>query len=211
MTEEEQPTRRGAVWREILILLGVAAVVAILVRAFLFQTFWIPSGSMENTLEINDRVLANKLVYDLRDPERGEIVVFHAPPEWRATAAGEAFIKRVIAVGGDTIACCDTEGRLIINDHPLDEPYLFQNNGVADAAATTAFEVVVPQGRLWVMGDHRSWSGDSADQYEASDGDAVVATISEDDLIGRAFVRFWPIDRAGALSVPQEFDAVPDG
>lgn len=189
--------------------MGVAAVVAIVVRAFLLQTFWIPSGSMENTLEINDRVVANKIVYNLRDPERGEIVVFQPPAQWRS-AAGEAFIKRIIGVGGDTIVCCDEQDRLVINGLPLDEPYLYQNDGVVDAAADTEFEVVVPEGRLWVMGDHRSWSGDSLDQYRAADGDLMVATISEDDLIGRAFVRFWPVGRAALLPVPEEYDAVPD-
>jgi signal peptidase I len=206
---DEQPTRRGAFWREILILVGVAAVVAILVRAFLLQTFWIPSGSMESTLEINDRVLANKIVYQLREPARGEIVVFRAPPQWRAAPGGEAYIKRIIAVGGDSIECCDQEGRLIVNGHPLDEPYLFDANGTPEAASTE-FVAMVPEGRLWMMGDHRNWSGDSVDHYLASDGDVMVATISEDDVIGRAFVRFWPVGRAGSLSVPEEFDAVPD-
>jgi signal peptidase I len=206
---DEQPTRRGAFWREILILVGVAAVVAILVRAFLLQTFWIPSGSMESTLEINDRVLANKIVYQFREPDRGEIVVFQAPPQWRAAPGGEAYIKRIIAVGGDSIECCDSEGRLIVNGHPLDEPYLYDANGVPEAASTE-FTVVVPDGRLWMMGDHRSWSGDSVDHYLASDGDVVVATISQDDVIGRAFVRFWPLGRAGSLSVPEEYDSVPD-
>ncbi len=209
MIDDEQPTRRGAFWRELLILVGVAAVVAILVRAFLLQTFWIPSGSMEHTLEIDDRVLANKVVYDLREPERGEIVVFEAPARW-APPGGEAFIKRIIGVGGDEIVCCDEQGRLVINGRSLEEPYLYQNNGVRDAAAATEFEVVVPEGRLWVMGDHRSWSGDSLEHYQASDGDVRAATISEGSLIGRAFVRFWPVTRMDTLPVPEVYDAVPD-
>jgi signal peptidase I len=207
---DEQQTRKGSLWRELPILLGVAIVVAILVRAFVLQTFYIPSGSMQNTLEVYDRVLANKLVYHFREPARGEIVVFEAPPEWRSNPTDKDFIKRIIAVGGDTIACCDPDGRLLVNGHPLDEPYLFLFNGVADAAAPVEFEAVVPPGRLWVLGDHRSWSGDSMGHFQSTDGDLEIATIRVDDVVGRAFVRFWPISRAGSLSVPEVFDAVPD-
>jgi signal peptidase I len=209
VNDEPRP-RPGPFWRELLILLGVAIVVAVLVRAFVLQTFYIPSASMQHTLDINDRVLANKLVYRFREPARGEIVVFRAPPEWRSNPAGEDFIKRIIGVGGDRIACCDPAGRLTVNGHPLDEPYLFSRNGVSDPAAPTEFEAVVPEGRLWVLGDHRSWSGDSMDHYQTSNGELAVATISRDAVIGRAFVRFWPVDRAGWLSVPDGFGTVPD-
>jgi signal peptidase I len=207
---DEQQTRRGSFWRELPILLGVAIVVAVLVRAFVLQTFYIPSASMQHTLEINDRVLANKLVYEFREPARGEIVVFRAPRQWRSGPDGEDFIKRVIGVGGDTIACCDPQGRLFVNGHPLDEPYLFTFDGVADAAAPAEFEVVVPDGRLWVLGDHRSWSGDSMGHYQSSDGDLELATIRVDEVVGRAFVRFWPVGRAGWLTIPEVFDDVPD-
>jgi signal peptidase I len=201
---------RGPLWREIVILLGVAVVVAVLVRTLLLQTFYIPSESMQPTLEVYDRVLVNKLVYRFREPDRGEVVVFEAPLEWRSNPSEKDFIKRVIAVGGDTVACCAPGNRLIINGQPLDEPYLFRDaNGVPDPAAPMEFEVVVPEGRLWVLGDHRSWSGDSMDHYRTS-GDVDAATISVDSVIGRAFLRYWPLDRIGWLSVPDEFDAVPD-
>jgi signal peptidase I len=209
-TEEQPPRqRKSSFWRELPILLGVAIVVAILVRAFVIQTFYIPSGSMQNTLEINDRVLVNKVVYHLREPERGEIVVFKAPPQW--SASEEDFIKRVIAVGGDRVVCCDEQQRLVINGHSLDEPYLYSHNGVTDAAAVPEFDMVVPEGRLWVLGDHRSSSGDSMDHYQRSGGDAMVATISEDAVVGRAFVLFWPVGRATWLSVPDSFAPVPPG
>ena len=105
---DEQTAKRAAVfWRELPILLGVAILVAFMVRAFVLQTFYIPSESMEHTLNINDRVLVNKLVYDFRDPHRGEIVVFKAPEEWRSDPDEEDFIKRVIGVGGDHVVCCD--------------------------------------------------------------------------------------------------------
>jgi signal peptidase I len=207
---EQEPARRGSFWRELPVLLGIAIAVAILVRLFLLQTFYIPSGSMEHTLELYDRVLVNKAVYHFRDPGRGEIVVFEAPEEWRTNLDDKDFIKRVIAVGGDTLACCDPEGRLLLNGQPLDEPYLYSQDGVTDPAAPTEFELVVPEGRLWMLGDHRSSSGDSMDHYLATDGDMVRATISVDDVIGRAFLRYWPVGRVGGLGVPDGFDAVPD-
>jgi signal peptidase I len=209
-TDQPQPKRRGSFWRELPILLGVAIVVAIVVRAFVLQTFYIPSESMQNTLEINDRVLVNKVIYHLRDPHRGEIVVFRAPADWRSNPEDKDFIKRVIAVGGDHVACCDEQQRLIINGVSLEEPYLYSQNGVSDDAAGPAFEVVVPEGRLWVLGDHRSSSGDSMDHYQRSGGDIMAATITVDSVIGRAFVLFWPPSRATWLSVPGSFDAVPD-
>jgi signal peptidase I len=200
--------RRSSFWRELPILLGVAILVAVLVRAFVLQTFYIPSPSMEHTLDIYDRVLVNKLVYDFRSPKRGEIVVFEAPPDWRSNPDGEDFIKRVIGVGGDRIVCCDPQQRLIINGHPLDEPYIFSEGGTTDLAADESFDITVPKDRLWMMGDHRSASGDSLEHYERT-RDLNIATIPEDAVIGRAFVVFWPVGRAKWLSVPDPFDSVP--
>lgn len=210
MTEQQQ-TRRGSFWRELPILLGIAIVVAILVRAFLLQTFYIPSPSMQNTLDLNDRVLVNKVVYHFRSPERGEIVVFRVePPQWTGVPDGEDFIKRVIAVGGDHIECCDAQQRLLINGEPLDEPYLYSRDGVADQASPIEFETEIPEGRLWVMGDHRSASGDSLQHFRSTGGDAHAATIAEDAVVGRAFVLFWPLGRATWLSVPGSYDSIPD-
>jgi signal peptidase I len=201
--------RRGSFWRELPILLGVAIVVAIVVRAFVLQTFYIPSPSMEHTLDINDRVLVNKLVYDFRSPHRGEVLVFEAPRDWSSSTEGEDFIKRVIGVGGDHVVCCDDKGRIKINDRPLDEKYLYSQDGVSDPPAEEPFDVTVPKGRLWVMGDHRSASGDSLEHYERS-RDINESTISEGAVVGRAFVVFWPVGRAKWLSVPGTFDGVPD-
>src|SRR5262245_41505386 len=99
---------------------------------------------MEHTLNINDRVLVNKLVYDFRSPKRGEILVFRAPADWRSDPRGEDFIKRVIGVGGDRVACCDAQGRLQINGFSLDEPYIFSQDGVSDPAGKP-FDIVVPK------------------------------------------------------------------
>ena len=210
MIDEQTEKRRGSFWRELPILLGVAILVAVLVRAFVLQTFYIPSPSMEHTLDVLDRVLVNKLVYDFRDPRRGEIVVFKAPQDWQSGTEGEDFIKRIIGVGGDHVVCCDTNQHLIINGHSLNEPYIYADgDGTRDPAADEAFNITVPSGRLWVMGDHRAASGDSLEHWEQTQ-DITEATIDSDAIVGRAFTIFWPVNRASWLSVPSQFDAIPD-
>jgi signal peptidase I len=207
--DEQTDKPRSSFWKELPILLGVAILVAVLVRAFVLQTFFIPSPSMENTLKIDDRVLVNKLVYDFRSPHRGEVVVFKAPLDWSGNPEGEDFIKRVIGVGGDHVVCCDHSGaqdRLIINGKPIDEPFIFPGNRPADQD----FDITVPKGRLWVMGDHREASGDSLEHWQQSGEDINEATIPEDQVIGRAFTIFWPVDRARWLSVPKQFDGIPN-
>lgn len=207
MIDEQTQKPRSSFWRELPILLGVAVLVAVLVRTFVLQTFFIPSPSMEHTLNIDDRVLVNKLVYDFRSPERGEIVVFRAPTRWSGKPAGEDYIKRVIGVSGDRVRCCDAEGRITINGTSLDEPYIYAEDGRRDPAADEQFEVVVPAGRLWMMGDHRSESGDSLEHWELTN-DIDQATVPENAVVGRAFTIFWPVDRAGWLLVPAPFETV---
>src|SRR3954471_21061721 len=176
--------KRGSFLRELPFLILIALVLALLIKTFLVQAFFIPSGSMEDTLHVGDRVLVNKLVYRIRDMHRGEIVVFKGPSSWQdnpefiahpptnpvarffhdiGSALGVAapdnkdFIKRVIGVGGDHVVCCDTQGHILVNDVPLAEPYLYP--GVKPSEDN--FNVRVPKGRLWVMGDHRNNSADS--------------------------------------------------
>jgi signal peptidase I len=208
--DERAKSRNTSFWRELPILLAVAIVVAVVVRAFVLQTFYIPSESMEKTLLINDRVLVNKVVYDFRSPHRGEIIVFEAPVSWRSNPAEKDFIKRVIGVEGDRIVCCDTQHRLIINGHALDEPYVYTDDeGLVELPNEARFDITVPSNRLWMMGDHRTQSGDSRQNYLRS-RDIQQATIPEDSVIGRAFVVFWPFSSAKWLTVPEDFDKVPD-
>src|SRR5689334_4241509 len=165
---------------------------------------------MEHTLNVWDRVLVNKLVYDFRDPHRGEIVVFKAPSDWQSGTEGEDFIKRIIGVGGDHVQCCDPQQRLMVNGHSIDEPYVYTDDaGNQDPVADEKFDITVPKGRLWVMGDHRSQSGDSLEHWEQTE-DINEATIEADAIVGRAFTVFWPVNRAKWLSVPDGFDGVPD-
>ena len=211
MIDEQGETtgKRGSFWKELPILLVVAIVVAVVVRAFVLQTFYIPSESMEHTLNINDRVLVNKLVYAFRDPQRGEIIVFEAPANWRSGAEDEDFIKRVIGIPGDRIVCCDSNQRLMINGYSLDEPYIYKDaDGTPDLASEQQFDITVPAGRYWMMGDHRSHSSDSRERFIRS-RDINGSTIPESAIVGRAFVVFWPLGRAGWLSVPKQFDKVP--
>jgi signal peptidase I len=195
--------KQRSFWRELPILVIVAVLVAVLVRTFVVQTFWIPSGSMEQTLLVNDRVLVNKLLYDFREPRRGEVIVFVAPPSWRTDPGEPDFIKRVIATPGDHVLCCDAQGHVTVNGTPLIEPYVYPGN-----AAGTPFDVRVPAGRLFVMGDHREISGDSSKHLEDHSG-----TIPISGVVGRAFVIFWPLNRAGLLTVPRTFAhvAAPSG
>jgi signal peptidase I len=212
-------------WIEIPVLLTVAVLAAFLVKTFLIQVFFIPSVSMENTLLVNDRVLVDKLSYDFRDLERGQVIVFDAAGVLAADAAPQAaqdgnvvqnglrsfasalglsqsnetdYIKRIIGLPGDRVTCCDEQGRVTVNGVPLDETaYLFPG----DVPSTTQFDVVVPADRLWVMGDHRSASADSRSRIGAPGGGFVPI----DKVVGRAFVRTWPVDRIGTLPVPDTF------
>ena len=216
--------KRGSFLRELPFLILIALVLALLIKTFLVQAFFIPSGSMENTLHIGDRVLVNKLVYRIRDVHRGEIIVFRGPTSWQdnpefttsepsnpiskffhdigsalgvAAPSSKDFIKRVIGVAGDHVVCCDAKGRITVNGHPLTEPYLYPGAKPSE----TNFDVTVPKGRLWVMGDHRNMSADS--RAHISDGED--GTIPTGNVIGRAFIRVWPPSDWGTLGVPSTF------
>ena len=166
-----------------LVIVG-AIVVAFLVKTFLVQAFQIPSPSMEPTLLEGDRVLVNKLSYDLHDVNRGDVIVFGRPAALQAGPNDpEDLIKRVIGLPGDTVQTRD--GKVYVNDRELDEPYL------PDGTMTEGIEepITVPEGHLWMMGDNRGNSADSR----------VFGPISEDTIVGRAFMVMWPPGRIGSL------------
>lgn len=193
--------RKRSFWIELPILVVVAVLVAVLVRSFVMETFYIPSGSMENTLVPNDRVLVNKLVYDFRDPHRGEVIVFKPPRAWD-TANKDDFTKRVVGVPGDHILCCDKKGNLTINGKALKENYLYPG----DRPSEVPFEVTVPKGHLFVLGDHRSESADSRAHLDVNHGMITIGSV-----VGRAFAIYWPLNHWGTLPVPKSFDAIPGG
>nr|WP_260216962.1 signal peptidase I [Curtobacterium sp. PhB115] len=196
-----EPKRAG--WkflRDLAIIVIAALLASFLVKAYLVRSFYIPSASMENTLLIGDRVLVNELVPGLVHVQRGDVVVFEDPGGWLGPAQGNDLIKRVIGLPGDEVSCCDTSGRLSVNGHAVDEPYVRLQPG-SDRVAGTDFEITVPKGQLWVMGDNRYNSADSR----------VHGTVPLDDVVGRAFVTTWPVSRWTVLSrYADDWDAVPD-
>lgn len=210
MRARHATAKKSSFWRELPILLGAAILVAFLVRMFVVQTYWVPSGSMIPTLRIGDRVIVNKLVYHFNSPDRGEVVVFNSPVSWRSYPNEKVFVKRLIGLPGDHVVCCDASGRLQINGKSVAEPYLNFTESADMPAAPTQFSIVVPPGRVWVMGDNRYASGDSAANWQRT-RDINASTITEKALIGRAFVLFWPLGHWDWLSTPSGFDHVPSG
>ncbi len=216
------PRRRRSFWRELPVLVVVALVLALIIKSFAIQAFYIPSASMEKTLEVGDRVLINKVAYHLRSIHRGDIIVFDGSTTWDAGTQqsgssnifskaldelegivgishdSSIYIKRVIGLPGDTVRCC-TEGRVTVNGVALSEKsYLYPG----DAPSATPFKEVVPAGMLWVMGDHRSVSYDS----RGHTGDPGGGAIPESAVLGRAFVIIWPPSHWGFLNIPATFE-----
>jgi signal peptidase I len=171
-------TRQTIEW--VLLVVG-ALLIALLIKTFLFQAFYIPSASMDPTLKVHDRVLVNKLSYHLHPVHRGDIVVFKAPPEER-TAQIKDLVKRVIGLPGDTITARD--GHVYINDRLLKEPYLPKGTRTDDLPRT-----VIPASSYFMMGDNRTASSDSR----------VFGPIKRSTIIGRAFIKMWPLNRLGFL------------
>ncbi|MBL1085018.1 signal peptidase I [Streptomyces actinomycinicus] len=220
----QRPKKQRSFWKELPILIGIALVLALLIKTFLVQAFSIPSDSMQNTLQQGDRVLVDKLTpWFGSEPERGEVVVFHDPDSWLAgeptptpnlaqkvlskiglmpSADEKDLIKRVIGVGGDTVECKGS-GPLRVNGKALNEPYIYPGNTPCTVDKQGGqFKVKVPEGYIWVMGDHRQNSRDS--RYNQSDKHRGMVPV--DEVVGRAIVKAWPINRWGTLPVPDTFD-----
>ena len=229
--ERRGGSRFGGFVRELLIVVVGALLVSSLLRAFVGQMFIIPSESMENTLLVGDRVVVQKIT----DPQRGDVVVFEDPGGWLDTepagdpgpldkllefigfptaSSPEHLIKRVIGMPGDRVVCCDTEGRITVNGDPLDETsYLYTDpDGVQVAPSDIEFDVTVPSGRIFVMGDHRDLSADSRCHLSdlSMDGPkGSVAFVPLDKVVGPAFAIAAPFRRAEILHRPAAFAAVP--
>jgi signal peptidase I len=209
------------------VVVVLALTLALIIKTFLVQAFFIPSGSMESSLLTGDRVLVSHLTPNVFTLRRGDVIVFEDPGGWLTPASppdegplrngiregltfvgllpedsGEHLIKRVIGLPGDHVMCCDAQGRVVVNGVAIDEPYVFQG----DVPSDKSFDVKVPIGMLWVMGDHRSVSEDS--RYHPTLNNGMVPIT---DVVGKAFVIVWPLDRAATVELPDTvFARVPE-
>ena len=219
-------TRKGSLLREIPIIIGSALIVSIIVKTFFLHFFFIPTGSMENTLQVGDRIAVNKFGALFSEIKRGEIVVFADPDKWLGQApddqnsgligrgkdllitigvvpdpAKQYLIKRVIGVGGDTVICCDDQDKLQVNGKSVDEPYVYEN----DKASESNFNVTVPEGFIWVMGDHRGASSDS--RFHTSDVNNGMVPLSK--VVGRATFIVWPVSNLDFLEKGSDLGKLP--
>lgn len=247
-TDERDPgTKRGSkrrhlpIWQESLLLVGCALVLAFVLKAFFVQAFYIPSESMEPGLVKNDRILVQKVSYWFNEPQRGDVVVFKDPGGWlspteetgpqnpltKAMAKvglypdGGHLVKRVIGVAGDTIECCDDQGRIIVNGQPLDEgDYTRLDEGVTCngpmvSECSEPWKIgPIPEGKIFVMGDNRSNSADSTVHMDCELGKATDCTdspfVDTDEVVGKVMALVWPLDRFEFVSRPDDFADVLD-
>jgi signal peptidase I len=217
------------VLRESVIVIGLALFFSVVVKTFLMQAFFIPSESMQNTLLVGDKVIVNKLVPSPITLQRGDVIVFRDPDHWlpdtppvrksrlitavnaamtyvgmRPNDEGNHLIKRVIGLPGDRVVCCDSNKQLTVNGVAVTEPYLFPG----DTPSLESFEITVPAGRVWVMGDHRSDSADSRPHDQNSGG--AKGSVPESLIVGRALSVVWPARHWSWLSnSPDTFARVP--
>lgn len=226
--------RRGALlfFRDLLVIFVVAVLVSFLIKTFLIRSFFIPSQSMEQTLEVDDRIIVNQLVPEMMPVEHGDVVVFQDPGGWlpatvpieqpplvaavdwflafvglSAPDSNDHLVKRVIGLPGDHVTCCNALGQMSVNDVPLDEPYVTIPPG-EQKVSRDDFDTTVPADMLWVMGDNRYNSKDS--RYN---GDTPLkGYVPIENVVGRAFVVSWPISHWAWLSnYPEVFAGVDDG
>ncbi|MGK2874567.1 MAG: signal peptidase I [Nocardioides sp.] len=241
----ERP-KHTPVWLESVVLLGFALVLAIVIKGLFLQAFYIPSESMEPGLIKNDRILVEKPSYWFGGPSRGDVVVFKDPGGWLSEAesagpsgglssvmakvglypAGGHLVKRVIAVAGDTVECCDTQGRILVNTVPLDEsdyarPGASACGNVGPGECYGPMPQVrhwtagpVPDGKLFVMGDNRNESADSSAhlclRHNARSWCTESPWVDEDLVVGKVVALAWPASRLDWIGRPDTFDSVPD-
>lgn len=208
--------KQRSFWKELPILIAVALVLAFLIQYFLARVYMIPSGSMEQTLQINDRILVDKVTYEFSDVEPGDVVVFKGPRSWMPEGSSEGsqnevvgflrsvgsvfglappdekdFVKRVIATGGQTVSCCDADGNVKVDGESLHEPYIHAPAGREQLPRQEFDPVTVPEDKVWVMGDNRGNSCDSRCQG----GGGVAGTVPVDNIIGKARLIVLPPSR----------------
>ncbi len=212
---------------DLVAIVGFALILSVLIKAFLIRSFFIPSGSMLDTLQINDRIIVNVLAPEVVELQHGDVVVFKDPGGWLGVASAvekepleqlgdfvlgtfgitapdsaEHLVKRVIGLPGDVITCCDADGKLLLNGLPLDEPYLRAGSNPSDIE----FSVTVPAGQLWVMGDNRGNSTDSRYHQDLPTGGFVPIDV----VVGRAMLISWPVENWTYLDNYQDtFNVVP--
>ena len=218
--------KKGSFLRELPIIVVSALIVSIVIKTFFLHFFYIPSGSMEDTLQIGDRIAVNKFGALFSEAKRGEVVVFGDPDNWLGEAsdsnnsafvgkiksglitvgvlpdpAKQYLIKRVIGVGGDNITCCDPRGKLQVNGVPITEPYIFDGDKPSD----TKFNIDVPEGFIWVMGDHRAASADS--RYQPDSANNGLVPLSK--VVGRASFIVWPIGNISIMEKGEDLKKIP--
>ena len=218
--------KKGSFLRELPVIIIAALVVSIVVKTFLIHFFYIPSGSMENTLQVGDRIAVNKFGALFTDIKRGEVVVFGDPDNWLGNSAqsensgiGAAvksglitvgvlpdpakqyLIKRVIGVGGDKVVCCDKAGKLQVNGVSITEPYIF----AGDKPSDMQFNVDIPKGFIWVMGDHRGASADS--RFHPDSANNGMVPLSK--VVGRAIFVVWPFTDIGLIPKGEDLKKIP--
>lgn len=215
VTDQPAPEPNG-MWRfakEVAIVLVCALALSLVVRTFFVQAFFVPSASMENTLLIDDRILASKITTNISGVKRGEVVVFKDPGSWlpnvptttspiakflefvglMPSSSGDDLVKRVIGLEGDHVVCCNEQGQIVLNGVGLVEPYIKPGSGTDQIP----FDIVVPPGTVFVMGDNRGASADS--RYHLSENSGGVPV---DNVVGRVFLKVWPLSQFGGVPIP---------
>jgi signal peptidase I len=214
-TTEDTGRRRIPGWLEVVLLVAFALALSVVIKTLFVQMFFVPSESMEPLFVKDDRIVVQKVSYWGGDVQRGDVVVFKDPGGWLGPEpplnpaqklmsviglypTGGHLVKRVIAVGGDRVRCCDARGRITVNGVPLNEgSYVKGDSSPSDQK----FDVKVPPGRLWVMGDNRSNSEDSR-FHQKLEG---KGTISVDDVVGKVWAVVWPLGHLDVLNKPKTF------